>query len=191
MEGWFEAEKNKSVRQFLLDHELDAEEMVMVRREIAANGGPQRAFINDTPVTLAQLRALSSFAGDLHPAVWYTSNSATAAFKGKCWMRWLKTGAAAASVRQHLRTIPANKKNLKPCNRNKPPQMPPTITINFCSMNWMQLLWRYETRTRRELDAELKLLKQCRTYQTATGRKRYAMNWSRWKQPLCSSWNQQ
>ncbi|MFN8252980.1 MAG: DNA repair protein RecN [Ferruginibacter sp.] len=65
VEGWFEAEKNKSVRQFLLDHELDAEEMVMVRREIAANG-KSRAFINDTPVTLAQLRALSSLLVDLH-----------------------------------------------------------------------------------------------------------------------------
>lgn len=65
VEGWFEAAKNKSIKQFLLDHELDTEELVVVRREIAVNG-KSRAFINDTPVTLAQLKTLSSLLVDLH-----------------------------------------------------------------------------------------------------------------------------
>ncbi len=65
VEGWFETEKSKSIKQFLQDHELDAEEVLMVRREIAVNG-KSRAFINDTPVTLAQLKELSSLLVDLH-----------------------------------------------------------------------------------------------------------------------------
>lgn len=65
VEGWFETEKNKGIKQFLQDHELDTEEVLLVRREIAVNG-KSRAFINDTPVTLAQLKELSSLLVDLH-----------------------------------------------------------------------------------------------------------------------------
>jgi DNA repair protein RecN (Recombination protein N) len=63
VEGNFDTSKN--IKQFLLDNDLDAEELVLVRREIATNG-KSRAFINDTPVTLAQLKQLSSLLVDLH-----------------------------------------------------------------------------------------------------------------------------
>ena len=42
-----------------------AEDELVLRREIAANG-KSRAFINDTPVNLEQLRELSSLLVDLH-----------------------------------------------------------------------------------------------------------------------------
>jgi DNA repair protein RecN (Recombination protein N) len=65
VEGTFEAEKNKSIQQFLNENDLDAEALLSVRREIAATG-KSRAFINDTPVTLTQLKELSSLLVDLH-----------------------------------------------------------------------------------------------------------------------------
>lgn len=65
VEGYFRATGNKQVKGFLKTHELDIEEELVVRREIAVNG-KSRAFINDTPVNLSQLKELSSMLVDLH-----------------------------------------------------------------------------------------------------------------------------
>lgn len=65
VEGYFKAKDNKQVKGFLKTHELDIEEELVVRREIAVNG-KSRAFINDTPVNLHQLKELSSMLVDLH-----------------------------------------------------------------------------------------------------------------------------
>ncbi|MEO6639281.1 MAG: DNA repair protein RecN [Ginsengibacter sp.] len=53
------------VREFLQANDLDAEEEIVIRREISPNG-KSRAFINDSPVNLAQLKQLSSLLVDLH-----------------------------------------------------------------------------------------------------------------------------
>ena len=65
IEGSFKAMNKAAIRQFLKENDLDAEELLMIRREIAANG-KSRAFINDTPVNLNQLKALSTLLVDLH-----------------------------------------------------------------------------------------------------------------------------
>jgi DNA repair protein RecN (Recombination protein N) len=66
VEGSFDGTANKTIKLFLTNNELDAEEEVLtVRREIAING-KSRAFINDTPVTLTQLKELSLLLVDLH-----------------------------------------------------------------------------------------------------------------------------
>jgi DNA repair protein RecN (Recombination protein N) len=65
VEGFFKADNKKTIKQFLTDNDLDAEEELVVRREIATNG-KSRAFINDTPVTISQLKTLSSLVVDLH-----------------------------------------------------------------------------------------------------------------------------
>jgi len=65
VEGFFNHENKKEVKQFLLDNDLDAEDELVVRREIAVNG-KSRAFINDTPVNVNQLKALSAALVDLH-----------------------------------------------------------------------------------------------------------------------------
>ena len=65
VEGYFKTKENKSVKAFLKANELDLEEELVVRREIAVNG-KSRAFINDTPVNLNQLKELSSMLVDLH-----------------------------------------------------------------------------------------------------------------------------
>lgn len=65
VEGFFSADVKKEVAAFLEANELDAEEELVLRREIGTNG-KSRAFINDTPVNLSQLQELSSLLIDLH-----------------------------------------------------------------------------------------------------------------------------
>lgn len=65
VEGVFNAMNNNAIRQFLKDNDLDVEDLLTIRREIAVNG-KSRAFINDTPVNLNQLKTLSTLLVDLH-----------------------------------------------------------------------------------------------------------------------------
>lgn len=65
IEGAFNAKHKKSVVAFLKGNELDADDEIVIRREIGTNG-KSRAFINDTPVNLVQLKELSSLLVDLH-----------------------------------------------------------------------------------------------------------------------------
>jgi DNA repair protein RecN (Recombination protein N) len=65
VEGCFKGSTDGQVIKFLQEHELDLHDDLVVRREIAPNG-KSRAFINDTPVNLAQLNQLSSLLVDLH-----------------------------------------------------------------------------------------------------------------------------
>jgi DNA repair protein RecN (Recombination protein N) len=66
VEGCFKGESSdENVILFLKENELDVNEELVVRREIAPNG-KSRAFINDTPVNLSQLNQLSSLLVDLH-----------------------------------------------------------------------------------------------------------------------------
>jgi len=55
----------KEALAFFKANDLDAEEEIVIRREIAPNG-KSRAFVNDTPVNLEQLRKLSTMLVDLH-----------------------------------------------------------------------------------------------------------------------------
>jgi DNA repair protein RecN (Recombination protein N) len=64
IEGSFKTEYF-SVKDFLEKNDLDSEQEMLIRREISANG-KSRAFINDTPVTLSQLKQLSELLVDLH-----------------------------------------------------------------------------------------------------------------------------
>jgi DNA repair protein RecN (Recombination protein N) len=65
VEGTFLLKSNEAVKDFLQQYELDTDELVLLRREIAANG-KCRSFINDTPVNLSQLKELAVLLVDLH-----------------------------------------------------------------------------------------------------------------------------
>jgi DNA repair protein RecN (Recombination protein N) len=65
VEGWFSVNGKKAIIDFFKANDLDAEEELLIRREIAVNG-KSRAFINDTPVNLSQLQELSALLVDLH-----------------------------------------------------------------------------------------------------------------------------
>jgi DNA repair protein RecN (Recombination protein N) len=65
IEGWFDVAGNIAVQQFFQTQEFDYSNELLLRREIATNG-KSRAFINDTPATLQQLKQLASLLVDLH-----------------------------------------------------------------------------------------------------------------------------
>ena len=65
VEGIFQAGDKEDIKSFLVENDLEANNELIVRREIGING-KSRAFVNDTPVTLSQLSALSSLLVDLH-----------------------------------------------------------------------------------------------------------------------------
>lgn len=65
IEGYFAMKERADIRAFLQKEELDIFDELIIRREITPTG-KSRAFINDTPVTLEQLRMLSNLMVDLH-----------------------------------------------------------------------------------------------------------------------------
>ena len=65
VEGIFNVDNKKEVKTYLRKNDLDADDEVVLRREINPNG-KSRAFVNDTPVNLDQLRTISSMLVDLH-----------------------------------------------------------------------------------------------------------------------------
>jgi DNA repair protein RecN (Recombination protein N) len=65
IEGSFSIDNKPEVIHFLESHELDVDHELVLRREIGSNG-KSRAFINDTPASLQQLRQLASLLVDLH-----------------------------------------------------------------------------------------------------------------------------
>jgi len=65
IEAVFSVPTTNKVIHLLKDAEIDIDDEVIVRREIQSNG-KSRAFVNDTPVSLAQLQQFSSLLVDLH-----------------------------------------------------------------------------------------------------------------------------
>lgn len=65
VEAVFSTATHKKVNAWLKENEIDEEAELILRREITANG-KSRAFINDTPVNLTQLKVLTSMLVDLH-----------------------------------------------------------------------------------------------------------------------------
>lgn len=65
VEAHFQVQNKKDVERYLIEQNLDPEKELILRREINANG-KSRAFVNDTPVTLDQMRQLSVLLVDMH-----------------------------------------------------------------------------------------------------------------------------
>ncbi|MBC7949133.1 MAG: DNA repair protein RecN [Chitinophagaceae bacterium] len=65
VEGIFSIEDRTEIKEYLTENDLDPGEEVVLRREISTQG-KSRAFINDTPVNLAQLQQVSAMLVDLH-----------------------------------------------------------------------------------------------------------------------------
>lgn len=64
IEGIFKTDK-LNLTEFFLKHDLDEENLCILRREINAKG-KSRAFVNDTPVNLSQLKELGGQLVDIH-----------------------------------------------------------------------------------------------------------------------------
>ncbi len=64
VEGVFDI-RNYSLKRFFSENELDYADQTVIRREVSPDG-KSRAFINDTPVNLSQLKELSFALVDIH-----------------------------------------------------------------------------------------------------------------------------
>ncbi len=65
VEGVFSDVHAPAIKSIMQENDLDAGEEIIIRREIAVSG-KSRAFVNDTPVNLEQLRQISELLVDLH-----------------------------------------------------------------------------------------------------------------------------
>ena len=65
VEAVFKVEPSGNLVDTMQKFEIDFDDEIIVRREIAANG-KSRSFVNDSPVTLSQLQDLASLLVDLH-----------------------------------------------------------------------------------------------------------------------------
>ena len=65
VEASFKIKNNEIVKAFFIANDLDNENEILIRREIAATG-KSRSFVNDTPVNLSQLKELTTLLVDLH-----------------------------------------------------------------------------------------------------------------------------
>ena len=65
IEGTFSLSNKQTYQAFFTEHDLDLTDEVIIRREINAQG-KSRAFINDTPINLNELKQFTSQLVDLH-----------------------------------------------------------------------------------------------------------------------------
>lgn len=65
IEGIFDISSIEPAKEFLIEHDFEADHELIIRREISSNG-KSRVFINDTPTTLNLLSALAAMLIDLH-----------------------------------------------------------------------------------------------------------------------------
>ena len=65
VEGVFEVDKNKKVKTYLAENELDEIPELIIRREISSKGS-NRCFVNDSPVPLNIIKDLGDLLVDLH-----------------------------------------------------------------------------------------------------------------------------
>lgn len=65
VEGIFTITGNKKVQRLLKDAEIECDDEIIARREVNQKG-QSRAFVNDTPVPISQLKQIGDFLVDLH-----------------------------------------------------------------------------------------------------------------------------
>lgn len=65
VEGIFDVKKNKKVEGICKNNELEFSDELIIRREISLKGS-NRCFLNDTPVTLNQIKEMGDLLVDLH-----------------------------------------------------------------------------------------------------------------------------
>jgi DNA repair protein RecN (Recombination protein N) len=131
VEGYFNSENKTAIKQFLSSNDLDAEEELVVRREIAVNG-KSRAFINDTPVNVTQLKTLSAVLVDLHQQ-FDTLELGDADFQREVLDALAGNGIV---LKEYLALFNQYTKTKKELEQLQPRPIPVLITINFCLTNW-------------------------------------------------------
>ena len=154
VEGSFKAMNKKAINDFLKENDLDTEDMLMIRREIAANG-KSRAFINDTPVNLNQLKALSTLLVDLHQQ-FDTQELSSSDFQQEVLDA---LAGNAEQLQQYQQVFLQYKKTKKELTALQTEQAAANAALDYNQFLFDELdEANFKTNELEELDAELKLL---------------------------------
>ncbi len=154
IEGSFNAMNRKAIKDFLKENDLDAEELLMIRREIAANG-KSRAFINDTPVNLNQLKSLGALLVDLHQQ-FDTQELSSSDFQQEVLDALAVNGELLTAYQQNFQKYKQTKKELTALQEEQ--------SAANAALDYNQFLFDeleeagFKENELEELDAELKLL---------------------------------
>ena len=148
VEGIFSIDQKEEVKSFLKEADLDVDEEVVIRREINTNG-KSRAFVNDTPVNLEQLRILSSMLVDLHRQ-FDTQVLGDSDFQRAVLDALAANGSLLKQYKKIYDGLQLLLKELNGFSYRKIYLPKNTITINFYSKNWkMHHLKRMNWKTRK------------------------------------------
>ncbi len=101
----------RTMLPFFEENDLDFDEQTVLRREITPKG-KSRAFINDTPVTLAQMRVLGSILVDIHSQQ-EQSRFREMAFRFSILDRFAKQEEAASTFYQSYQVLKEAQKTLQ------------------------------------------------------------------------------
>ena len=178
VEACFDGAENKLIKQFLFDNELDTEDVLTVRREIAVNG-KSRAFINDTPVTLVQLKKLSSLLVDLHQQ-FDTLELGDSSFQREVLDALADNGSLLAEFAMLYKQYLTAKKELEALQQE---QAAANTTYDYNKFLYSELeAAALKTNELEELDAELKLLSNAENIKQQLGTVYYELKES--EQPV-------
>lgn len=111
VEGLFDISGRPAVKSFIQDQDLDADDELVIRREIAVSG-KSRAFINDSPVNLEVLREISSMLVDLHRQ-FDTLQLGDAGFQREVVDALANNESLLTSYRNHYRQLIAKRAEIK------------------------------------------------------------------------------
>lgn len=98
VEGVFDL-SNLDLKHFFENNDVDYEKETIVRREINAKG-KSRAFVNDTPVQLSTLKALTSFLINIH-SQHHTIQLKSKAFQLQLLDVWCENSVLLDTVKEH------------------------------------------------------------------------------------------
>ena len=180
VEGIFDISDRKGVQDLLLELDLDMEEELVIRREIAVSG-KSRAFINDTPVNLETLRNISSLLVDLHRQ-FDTLNLGDAGFQREVLDALAENQALLQQYQQLYKTYQAQRNELHGLQQQKE-QFLKEFEFNKFLFDELEEAGFRENEIE-EAEGELKLLSNAEGIKTLLSKISYELNEG--EQPLLS-----
>jgi DNA repair protein RecN (Recombination protein N) len=172
VEGYFTVHARSDIRSFLRENDLDMEEEAVIRREVSSTG-KSRAFVNDTPVTLSQLRQLASLLVDMH------QQFDTLELGDSSFQREVMDALAAnkAVLNQYAEVYTRYSNILKELATAKEEQAAADKELDYHKFLYDELgeaQWKADELE--ELDAELKVLSNAESIKATLGRISYELN---------------
>ncbi len=178
VEGSFSIRGRNDIKKVLQQGDLDADEEIVIRREVASTG-KSRAFINDTPVTLSQLKQFTSLLVNLH------QQFDTLELGDSDFQREVLDALAAhnQSLRQYQEAYTQYNNTEKALSTAKEQQAAANKELDYYTFLYTELEdAQWKENELESLDAELKLLGNAENIKSVLGKIGYQL--SEGEQPL-------